>query len=77
MSHNQEGFGVLQEDASTSSGVKSINAANDINLVPAAAPMHVNNVVDAGILNCKAVSGNHKPAFQKRESEVLKFFCHG
>lgn len=77
LSHNQEGVGVLEEDASTSSGVKSINATNDINLVPGAATIHGNNAVDAGISNCKAISGNHKPSFQKRESEVLQFFCHG
>ncbi|XP_042464053.1 nuclear pore complex protein NUP1-like isoform X1 [Zingiber officinale] len=69
LSHNQEGVGVLEEDASTSSGVKSINATNDINLVPGAATIHGNNAVDAGISNCKAISGNHKPSFQKRESE--------
>lgn len=68
-----------KEDPSTfTSGVKSICADNNMNLVPATATMHSNNAVDAGISNCNAVSGNQKLDFQMGKSEVSKlFFCHG
>lgn len=80
LSHNQEGDQVLRkEDPSTfTSGVKSICADDNMNLVPATATMRGNNAVDAGISNCDAVSGNQKLDFQMGKSEVWKlFFCHG